>query len=397
MTVSRVWVVCTIAVAVGTGFALAWDPLDLDVYRFGGRSILGGAPLYAGTDPATGYPFTYPPMAALLFVPVALLPDSVATAVWVGASVVALAVVLVVFLRERGVSVSPVQLGGLVLMASVLDPVRETYALGQVNLVLMCAICCDLLVLRGRWTGLIIGLAAGIKLTPLVFVVFLVLVGRRAAAARAVAVFVSTVLVGLLLVPTSAVDYWTHTVWDAGRVGGIEFVRNQSVNGVLMRLLGQEPPTALWLAVAAPLAVAVLLLAAAVWRRGDRDVAVLLAAGSMLLASPISWDHHWVWAAPALLVLARRARPVLTGLWACLLVVGCRFLAPAGEGRELTWTWWQHLLGNGYVWLLLATAAAVAVQLRRPQAERSDQLRAGSIRPVTSPNVSRVPDTEGAE
>ena len=146
--------------------------------------------------------------------------------------------------------------------------------------------------------------------------VFLVLVGRRAAAARAVAVFLATVVVGFLLVPASAADYWTHTVWDAGRVGGIEYVRNQSVNGVLTRLLGEEPSTALWFAVAAPLAGAVLLLAAAVWRRGDRDVAVLLAAGSMLLASPISWDHHWVWAAPALLVLVRRAHPVLTGLWA---------------------------------------------------------------------------------
>ena len=184
--------------------------------------------------------------------------------------------------------------------------------------------------------------------------------------------------VGLLLVPVSATDYWTHTVWDAGRVGGIEYVRNQSVNGVLTRLLGEEPSTGLWLAVAGPLAAVVLLLAAAVWRRGERDVAVLLAAGSMLLASPISWDHHWVWAAPALLVLARRAHPVLTGAWVLLLVVGCRFLAPAGEGRELAWTSWQHVLGNGYVWMLLATAAAVAVELRRPSAERdglADQRR----------------------
>lgn len=384
---SRVWVVCVIAVTVGVGFAVAWHPLDLAVYRFGGRSVLDGTLLYAGTDPATGYPFTYPPVAALLFVPVALLPASVATAGWVGLSVVALAAVLVVFLRERGISVSPVHLGGLVLLASALDPVRETYAFGQVNLLLMCAVCTDLLVLRGRWTGLLIGLAAAVKLTPLVFVVFLVLVGRRAAALRAVAVFGAAVAVGFLLVPASATDYWTTTVWDAGRVGGIEYVRNQSVNGVLTRLLGEEPSTALWMAVAAPLALAVLLLAAAVWRRGDRDVGVLLAAGAMLLASPISWDHHWVWAAPALLVLARRAHPVLTGAWVLLLAVGCRFLAPAGEGRELTWTWWQHVLGDGYVWMLLVTAAAVAVQLRRPLAELdglADQGREGGGRDLVA-------------
>ena len=126
------------------------------------------------------------------------------------------------------------------------------------------------------------------------------------------AVFVATVVIGYLAAPTSAHSYWTHAVWDAGRVGGVEYVRNQSVNGVLTRFLGEEPSTALWFAVAAPLAGLVLLLAAVVWRRGDRDVAVLLAAGSMLLASPISWDHHWVWGAPALLVLVRLAHPVLT-------------------------------------------------------------------------------------
>ena len=155
---------CAFALAVGVGVAVAWNPLDLGVYRFGGRSVLHGFPLYDGNDPATGYPFTYPPVAALLFVPVALLPGPAATALWVAASVVALALTLGMFLRQRSVRLSPVQLGGLVLLASVLYPVRETYGFGQVNLFIMCAVCVDLLVLRGRWTGLLIGLAAGIKL-----------------------------------------------------------------------------------------------------------------------------------------------------------------------------------------------------------------------------------------
>ena len=124
---SHAGVVCAIALAVGVGVAVAWNPLDLGVYRFGGRSVLHGFPLYDGNDPATGYPFTYPPVAALLFVPVALLPGPVATALWVAASVVALALTLGIFLRQRAVTLSPLQLGGLVLLASALYPVRETY------------------------------------------------------------------------------------------------------------------------------------------------------------------------------------------------------------------------------------------------------------------------------
>ena len=382
---SQFWVVGAIAVALGVLVAITWNPLDLAVYRFGGRSIVDGVPLYAGTDPATGYPFTYPPVAALLFIPVALLPEQIAIVVWIAAGVVALAVTLQIFLRVQRVSVSPLQLGGLVLLASGLYPVWETYVFGQVNLLLMCAICYDLLVLRGRWSGVPIGIAAGIKLTPLVFVVLLVLIGRRTAAVRAMAVFAATVLVGFVLVPSAATTYWTETVWDAGRVGGIEYVRNQSVLGTMTRLLGQEPSTALWLAFAAPVAGAVLVLAALAWRRGARDVAVCLAAGSMLLASPISWDHHWVWGAPALLVLARRAHPVVTVAWAFLLFVGCRFLTPGGEGRELAWPWWHQLLGNGYVWMLLLTAAAVAVPLwgHTRVGSRSEQVRHDASAPTS--------------
>jgi alpha-1,2-mannosyltransferase len=381
---SHVWVVGTIAVLVGVGFAIALDPLDLAVYRYGGRSLLDGTPLYAGSDPATGYPFTYPPVAALLFIPLALLPGKAATVAWLAVSVVALAVTLRIFVRVQRVPITPLQLGGLVMLASALYPVRETYFFGQINLLLMCAICCDLLVLRGRWSGVLIGIAAGIKLTPLVFVALLLLIGRRTAAVRAMLAFAATVLVGFVLVPSSATTYWTETVWDPGRVGGVEYVRNQSALGTMTRLLGEEPSTPLWFAVAAPFAGALLVVAALTWRRGARDVAVLLAAGSMLLASPISWDHHWVWGAPALLVLARRAHPLVTAAWAVLLFVGCRYLAPGGESRELTWPWWHHILGNGYVWALLLTAAAAAVPLwGQPRiGSRSEQVRRDALAPT---------------
>ena len=171
----------------------------------------------------------------------------------------------------------------------------------------MAAICADILLLRGRWSGVLVGLAAGIKLTPLVFVVFLVLIGRRVAATRAVLTFGATVLVGFVVMPASAAAFWTEAVWDPERVGGTEYIRNQSLLGAMTRILGSEPSTLVWLVVAVPVSAAVLTVAAVLWRDGARDAGLCLAAAAMLLASPISWDHHWVWGVPALLVLAAGA------------------------------------------------------------------------------------------
>ena len=258
-----------------------------------------------------------------------------------------------------------------------LDPVRETLMFGQVNLLLMALITYDLLVLRGRWSGFLVGIAAGIKLTPLVFVVLLVLVGRRADALRAVSSFTATVLVGVVLLPGDAAEYWTRALWDAGRVGGIEYIRNQSLNGTLTRLLHHEPSTLLWFAVAAPVGAALLLMATLWWRRGDRDLGVLLAAGAMLMCSPISWDHHFVWAAPLLLVLWRHAR-LATSPVAALLLVGLRPLVGHGEKSELTWTGLEQVAGNGYTWLVLALAAAAVVPLLRSRAVE-DEVRTGVV------------------
>ena len=106
----------------------------------------------------------------------------------------------------------------------------------------------------------------------------------------------------------SSATYWTDGLIDAGRVGPPALAHNQSVYGALTRLLDGPPPTLLWLAVAGPLALAVLLVGAGWWRRGDRVLGTCLGALAMLLASPISWSHHWVWAVPVALVLWERSR-----------------------------------------------------------------------------------------
>ena len=371
-----------LGIALLCGVALAFavpDPFDLAVYRFGGKAVSEGRTLYGAEDPATGRLFTYPPFAGVLFVPLAHVPVALATATWAAAGVAALGVTMHLLLRERGVYLSSGALAGLLLLAVATGPVRETLHFGQVNLLLMGAICTDLLLLRGRGSGVLIGIAAGIKLTPLVFVVLLIMVGRRTAAVRAGVTFGATVLAGFVVLPASAATYWTRAVWDSERVGGSEYIRNQSIFGVMTRILGGEPSTLGWLLVAVPVSTAVLVLAAKLWRGGARDAGVCMAAASMLLASPISWDHHWVWGVPALLLLLNRAHAGFAAAWAVFLFAGCRIWVRHGERVELQWTWWENIWGNAFVWAALLAAALIALRGRRPpeHAERRMPDRAG--------------------
>ena len=140
----------------------------------------------------------------------------------------------------------------------------------------------------------------------------------------------------------------------------------------MTRLGHGEPAAWVWLPVSAVAGSALLALAALWWRRGARDVGVLLAAGAMLLCSPISWDHHFVWAAPLLLVLARRTPKLVLVAVAALLVVGLRPLVTHGDHRELDWQASQQLVGNGYTWLVLGFAVAAAVAFVRASARRLD-------------------------
>lgn len=368
---SRVWpgsgsaAVVLAALGAAVAGALIGNFPDLDVYRYGGRAVLDQLPVYESDDPVTGYPFTYPPIAALVMVPLAVLPGWLAAALWTGASAGCLAASVVVVRRALGRRTP----GWLVVLVGVgslaLEPVWQNVSFGQINLVLMLAVLVDLVRPERRMSGVLVGLAAGVKLTPLAFIVLLALVGHRGAAARASLAFAGTVVVGLAVVPGAA-SYWTDGLLDPGRVGPPALAHNQSVSGVLTRLLGEPPPTLLWLAIAGPLAIAMLLVGAEWWRRGDRVLGTCLGAMAMLLASPVSWSHHWVWAVPVGLALWEHSRVGAT-LWTAVFVARPIVWPPWGEGRELDWRWFDHLVGNAYVLAALAVGvwAGVALNMRR--------------------------------
>ena len=151
-----------------------------------------------------------------------------------------------------------------------LDPARATLGYGQVDILLAAAVLYDLtLPGTSRWKGAAIGLAAGIKLTPAIFVAYLLLTRRYRAAATAAAVFAATVAAGFAVIPASSAWYWAGEFANPGHVSPVQDPENQSLLGVLSRTLHTVNVLPLWLPLAAAVAVTGLALAAAAGRRGD--------------------------------------------------------------------------------------------------------------------------------
>ena len=186
-----------------------------------------------------------------------------------------------------------------------LAPVVQTLWLGQINLILMFVIVADLcLPDTSRFKGVGVGLAAGLKLVPLIFIPYLLLTRRFRAMSNSLVAFALTIAISLVLLPSQSEAFWFDGLFlDSRRSGNIAYVGNQSLHGTLARLMGvQSAGRPYWLALSVIIGVTGLLLAAWAARRGNEMIGILLCGLTGLLISPISWSHHWVWAAPALAV-----------------------------------------------------------------------------------------------
>jgi len=291
------------------------DPVDLQVYRDGGLIVRHlnfyhphrASPLYdwPGFD---GLPFTYPPFAALVFT-VLTIPSY--WALWqiaIGVNIAALLATIWLTLGGLGYRRGVTRLGATLLLAAPLfwtEPVQRTLFLGQIELVLMALIIWDLCQPDRRWwKGAGIGIAAGIKLVPGIFILYLLLTRRFRQAAVASGVFAATVLLGFGLLPRDSHKFWLGGLFARGaRTGFVGWEGNQSLRAIITRLTGSVAGAQpVWLVVAALTLVAGLICAAALDRAGHRMVGLLTCALTGLLASPISWDHHWVWIIPGTVV-----------------------------------------------------------------------------------------------
>jgi len=302
------------------------NPVDLAVYRSGGLIVRHIRPLY---DPRlaaplydwAGYgklhlPFTYTPFAAITFALISFVPWWLSQQLSVAVDVLALLAALWLTLGGLGYRRDNVRLGATLLAAAAVfwtEPVLRTMYLGQVNLVLMALIIWDL----GQpdtdksrwWKGFGTGLAAGIKLVPLIFIPYLLLARKFRQAAMACAGFAFSVLLGFVILPSDSSKWWFHGLFfQGGRTGFTGWAGNQSLDGLITRLTGSvNGAKPAWIAAAVVVGVTGVVAAALLDRKGYPVPGLLAAALTGLLISPISWDHHWVWIAPGALVAAHYA------------------------------------------------------------------------------------------
>lgn len=306
------------AVAVVALGAHAWYGIrhgffDLLVYRSAMRWWNGGNFLYdfAQPDATQGHlEFTYPPFAAFLLRPLGWLPPGVAIAAYTVVAVATLGLSiwwLVRPLADRHGWPRWFAVGLAFILATGLEPIREAYSLGQINFVLWALILLDLLVLapRGsRLTGIGIGLATAIKLTPGIFIVYLLITRRWRAAATAAGTAVGVTLLAAAFAPRETWVYFTQKLLHAEGVGNLAYTFNQSLMGMLAKLaLPGAPSQAVWLLLCLPVLGYGLWRARAAYLAGDEVAGLTLAGIVGSLVSPVTWAHHIFWFVPALVVL----------------------------------------------------------------------------------------------
>jgi alpha-1,2-mannosyltransferase len=387
----------SLVVAVGVFTAtvpLLRDWFDLRVY-YGTVDawVHHGGRIYDYWVPGTTYGFTYPPFAALTMLPMALIGLRTAIAVSVVLNLAALAVVVWILV---GPALRRYGWYGCALAAcllALLEPVRDTFSFGQVNLLLLALVLSDAWLLstgRGRRAGVGIGLAAAIKLTPALFIGLLLLGRRWRAAGVATAVAAAATGLAAWAAPDASRFYWSEALWDTNRIGRLAYVSNQSLQGVLARLAAPgEPSRAVWAA------AALLILCVWAWRTSwaladeDWTAAFALTGLAACLLSPITWVHHLVWLLPSFAVLLHRHRARVA---AALYAVLC---------SSVVWLWFDDSSGldgflgsNTYTWItlgLLLWLPAGQSRVARTPLRR----RARATPPAPRPAAPRIPAVSG--
>ncbi len=364
---------------------LAWTYLvptganfvDLHVY-VGGAATLGRPGelydyVYADQTPDFPLPFTYPPFAAVVFYPLTLVPFGLLALVWQLGIVAAL--YGVVRTSQRLLTTAPRHDARRVAMLWTAvgiwtEPLRSTFDYGQINVVLVLAVLGA--VYSSRWwlSGLLVGLAAGVKLTPAVSGLYFLGARRWGAAVFSAVVFVATVGLSLLVVGDQARYYFTDLLGDADRVGPIGTSFNQSWRGAISRILGYDAGYGPWVVAGIVVTAALALLAwRAVGGAQDRLAAIVIVQLFGLLLSPISWTHHWVWVIPLMIwllhgPLARRLGARVLGWgWLTLSLVGVPWLLSFAQPTiwEISRPWYLAWAGLIYPVATLVTLAWVAV------------------------------------
>jgi alpha-1,2-mannosyltransferase len=375
-TLWRVAAVVVLAVAVGAFDLLTSERhgfFDLKVY-WGALNYWSnhGGMIYDYLNPNTLYGFTYPPFAALVMLPMAWVEWPTAIRISVVLTVLVSAVLVWWMVkpiaRSKGWS-SWFVFAIAACMVAAFEPMRETVNFGQVNMLLLFMVAADVLFLLARrspWAGVGIGLATAIKLTPGVFIIYLLVTKRwRAAITSMVTAAVVTLIAGLIT-PDATREFWTSALFDTDRVGLLGFISNQSIQGVVARVARADMKP-VW----AVLVVVTLVFWG--WRSrkaanaGDERAGLALTAVVGCLISPVTWVHHLVWLLPALFLVAGAGfRETGRRKWVLLTAA---FVSWAILCSRLVWLWrWDNtgwlafLFGSSYVWISILLLFLIPIE-----------------------------------
>lgn len=361
---------------------------DLGVYQIAGARVLDGTSVYdtplLGDTPGV-WEFVYTPFAALLFLPLAKLDGDIfkyvggigdfgflAVGVWA-------ALAMLNYRRDLKLVVFSLPIAALLMWC---EPIRETMAFGQVNIVLMTIVLIDMAMpdsFRGK--GVLTGIAAGIKLTPAFFIAYFLFTKRYRAAAVSAGSFAATVVIGFLVLPHDSKTFWSGAFADPTRVGVPENPSNESLRGMFARSVGlASGMQILWFLAAAALALACLWLARRLSFGRQELLAVVLCGLGTTLVSPYSWVHHWVWLGALFIwLLDASMQRWAIGAWVALVLTsvvvsgGVLTLLGSEQSTVLTFESWGHLgvlYHNAYIWLTVALFAVVALRLKKLTASR---------------------------
>ncbi len=250
--------------------------------------------------------FTYPPVAAFLFLPLTLLSLTVSFLVWTLLTISCLAgayFVALIALKRRSPLVD-LTIAALASVATVvlLPPMAECLAWGQTSTILLLLVTLDVLMIRGRAQGLLVGTATAIKLYPGLFIAFWLFRQKWGTAATAVISFLALTATAWILWPRDASTFFFQILLKGDETShfnsGPAVVESASISGFLHRISPLPDMAAAVLIVLASLLILIVGLAAAVrLDRAQYNISALVTLLFMtVVLSPVAWDHYFTFA-----------------------------------------------------------------------------------------------------
>lgn len=331
-------------------------------------------------------PFRYPPMAAILFLPMRLVSETIGHDVLNTLSVaatVASTYRVLGFYRVGSLSTRRVLALACASILVLGTPWRTELALGQINSILLA---CVIIVVTHRqdslrW-GALLGIPIAIKLAAGVVVPGLLLLHRPRMTIGAIVAFAVSVLIGFIVMGQNARTFWFETFlrMSGGRPRSEIF--SQNLSGALPRFgsVGGVGLTVFlcWFVL---LALTGLGLIIAV-RQHDLVKVTLVLGIAGLLGQPVTWTHHWVWLGPAGIIFAiaisrgRRAWPWVLSLAAVVLTIGfpVGYAMPDHSLSGMGLPVWQALIASTYVLVGFALLVLIPLAPIRPTEGRADTL-----------------------